>query len=608
MSNAASAGSRIPLEELVSLPSFYFPAVSYDRRKIAFYWDKTGAMELYVMDAQSGAEPRQVSHGEVPRALRTGFCWTRDDRKIVFAKDKGGDEQHNLWLIDVETGQAEQLTDNPDAQEYPLEVGPDNRTLLVLTDLVGQLNLYAFDLETRQYTRLTDYANPVVGAKWSPDGRQIVYATSESSDLKNIDVYLMNADGSDKRRIVSLKDGSKDYFEDWSSDGRYISVATDFFGGERVGVYDTASGALRWLSPEDKTFYPGKFSPDSARLLAAHNEHAAINTVVYNVETGQQEPVELPPGMSYNADWLDNDRLMVNIVTDVSRPELREYRLGDGASGTLLPAVYGSIDPAWFTPLEYVSYQSADGLTIYANLYRPRHLEPGRKYPAMVEIHGGPTAQFFRGFDPYAQFLADNGYIVIQPNPRGSTGYGVAFRDMALMDWGGKDLDDIEGAALYLKSLPEVDPERIGVWGGSYGGYMTFMAVTKKPHLWKAAMAWVGITDLKKLYDSSMEHFKYYLRQQMGDPETNADLWADRSAINFAHQMTAHLLIVHGVTDPRCPIEQARIFRDRLLELGKVEGRDFEYVELDEEGHGSTDIAQKTRMARTVLDYFQRRL
>jgi dipeptidyl aminopeptidase/acylaminoacyl peptidase len=339
-----------------------------------------------------------------------------------------------------------------------------------------------------------------------------------------------------------------------------------------------------------------------------NNEDAAISTLVYNVASGEQEAVELPPGMSYNADWLDDDRFMVNLMTDTSRPELRDYRLGDGASGVLLPAVYGSIDPALFTSLEYVSYPSVDGLVIHANLYRPRRLEPNHKYPALVEIHGGPTGQFFRGFDPYAQFLADNGFIVIQPNPRGSTGYGVEFRDMARHDWGGKDLDDIEGAALYLKSLPEVDPERIGVWGGSYGGYMTFMAVTKKPHLWKAGMAWVGISDLQKLYASSMEHFKHYFREQMGDPVDDADLWADRSAINFAHQLKAHLLIVHGVNDPRCPIEQARIFRDRLLELGKQEGNDFEYVELAEEGHGSTDIAQKTRMARTVLDYFQRRL
>ncbi len=608
MANASNVSSRIPLEELVSLPSFYFPTVSHDRSQIAFFWDRSGRMELYVMAAEPGAEPRQVSHGEVPRALRAGFCWTRDDRKIIFAKDNNGDEQHNLWWIDVATGEVEQLTDNPDAQEYPVEVSPDNRTLLVLTDLVDQLNLYAFDLATRQYTRLTSYANPVFYACWSPDGAQIAFNTSESGNLQNTDAYIMNADGSGQRRVLSLKDGSKESLSDWSADGRYIAITTDFFGGERAGLYDTASGEVRWLSPADKTIAAGRFSPDSQRLLAANNEDAAINTLVYSVASGSQEPVELPPGMSYSADWLDNDRFMVSLMTDVSRAELRDYRLSDGASGVLLPAAYGSIDPAWFTPLEYVSYQSADGLTIHANLYRPRHLEPGRKYPAMVEIHGGPTAQFFRGFDPYAQFLADNGYIVIQPNPRGSTGYGVEFRDMARLDWGGKDLDDIEGAALYLKNLPEVDPQRVGVWGGSYGGYMTFMAVTKKPHLWKAGMAWVGISDLHKLYESSMEHFKHYFRQLMGDPVENADLWVDRSAINFAHQLSAHLLIVHGINDPRCPIEQSRIFRDRLLELGKQEGRDFEYVELAEEGHGSTDIAQKTRMARTVLDYFQRRL
>jgi dipeptidyl aminopeptidase/acylaminoacyl peptidase len=197
---------------------------------------------------------------------------------------------------------------------------------------------------------------------------------------------------------------------------------------------------------------------------------------------------------------------------------------------------------------------------------------------------------------------------VIQPNVRGSTGYGVEFRDLNRMDWGGGDLEDVAGAAAYLKALPEVDSARVGVWGGSYGGYMTFMAMTKKPNLWKAGVAWVGITDLKKLYDSSMEHFKYYLKLQMGDPEENADLWKDRSAINFAQQMTAKLLIVHGVNDPRCPIEQARIFRDRLVELGKVEGRDFEYVELGEEGHGSTDIAQKIRSYRLLVDFMKRSL
>ncbi|MCZ7545952.1 MAG: prolyl oligopeptidase family serine peptidase [Anaerolineae bacterium] len=163
-------------------------------------------------------------------------------------------------------------------------------------------------------------------------------------------------------------------------------------------------------------------------------------------------------------------------------------------------------------------------------------------------------------------------------------------------------------AAKYLRSLPEVDPERIGVWGGSYGGYMTFIAMTKKPNEWKVGAAWVGITDLHVMYDSSMEHFKYFLREQMGDPEADADLWRDRSAINFFHQMTGKLLIVHGVTDPRCPIEQARIARDKLLELGKVEGEDFEYIELEEVGHGSQGIEEKIRMYQILADFLERNL
>jgi len=113
---------------------------------------------------------------------------------------------------------------------------------------------------------------------------------------------------------------------------------------------------------------------------------------------------------------------------------------------------------------------------------------------------------------------------------------------------------------------------------------------------------------LKRLYDSSMEHFKYYLRQQMGDPEEQADLWYDRSAVNFADQMTAHLFILHGINDPRCPIEQARIFRDALIAAGKEEGSDFKYVELGEQGHGSADISQKTETYHMLLDYFNAHL
>ena len=171
---------------------------------------------------------------------------------------------------------------------------------------------------------------------------------------------------------------------------------------------------------------------------------------------------------------------------------------------------------------------------------------------------------------------------------------------------GGGDLEDVAAGVQYLKSIGFVDPGRVAVFGGSYGGYMTFMAVVKKPDLWKAGIAWIGITDLHRLYNKSMEHFKYYLRRLMGDPEENAKLWRDRSAINFARNLKAKLLILHGVNDPRCPVEQSRIFRDRLLELGYEEGEDFEYVEFADVGHASSDVDQKTATYRIIVDFLDR--
>ena len=129
-----------------------------------------------------------------------------------------------------------------------------------------------------------------------------------------------------------------------------------------------------------------------------------------------------------------------------------------------------------------------------------------------------------------------------------------------------------------------------------------------QPSRARAAVAWVGISDLPLMYGESKEHFKYFLREQMGDPEGNRDLWADRSAINFAADLKAKLLMIHGANDPRCPVSQSRVFRDRLVELGRVEGVDFDYVEFEDEGHGSLDIEQKIRTFQILADWLEKAL
>ncbi len=600
---------NIPLKELASLPSFYFVNPAWDEKRFAFYWDKTGRMELYTAELPNGA-PRQVSHGEVPRSLRAGFIWSRDGSTIVFAKDRDGNEQHDLYAIDTSTGAVAQLTDTPQAQEIPVEFSPDDAWLTMLSNRDGQLNLYKLRPDGSEVTPLTRFENPVLdGGIWSPDGTKIAFSCNETPELKNQDIYIVNADGGGINRVLQVRVGSKDRPARWLPDGRRLAFTTDAFGVNRPGVLDVKTGEVSFYGEEGVDETATSVSRNGRYLLALRNKDATIRPVIYELATGKIHELNLPPGVAYGAEFvLDDTALLVTHTSATRRNELLLYDLGSDSYSVLIPAEYGSIDPSVFVPERYVTYRSFDGLEIPALLYVPRDIPAGERLPAIVIVHGGPTGQFFRSFDPYAQFLVDRGFVVLEPNIRGSTGYGVEFRDMNRYDWGGADLEDVAAGAEYLKSLPFVDPNRLGVFGGSYGGYMTLMQVVKKPDLWKAGVAWVGISDLLRLYEKSMEHFKYFLRWHLGDPEENAALWRERSAINYAGNLKAKLLLVHGVNDPRCPVEQSRLFRDRLVELGYKEGRDFEYVELGEEGHGSSDIAHKVRTYTLLADFMDRNL
>src|SRR4051794_13504344 len=459
--STATRRQQIPIEELARLPSFAFVTPSHAGDKIAFYWDKTGRFELYLLDLKT-RETTQLTDGQAPKGLRAGLTWTRDDAAIVFAKDKDGDEQNNLHLLDRESGEVRQLNDDPRTQEYAGDVHPDNGRMAVMSNRAGQMNLYTLDLETRAWVQLTDFKAPAFAGKWSKDGQWLAFGTNESANLKNQDGYLVRTDGSEIKKVFSIKDGSDDGLGDWHPDGRRIAIGSDASGVNRPGILDLESGEARWFGREGIDEYSGEFSESGEWLLTIRNEDSSLKPILYRVETGEARELALPPGLAAGGGFVLGDtKLLIQHSAANRCSELLLYDLASDTYETLIPADHGSIDPALFVEDEYVRYPSFDDQQVPALLYKPHGAaEGGEKLAAIVFVHGGPTGQFFRGFDPYAQFLVAGGNVVLEPNVRGSTGYGVAWRDCNIKDWGGGDLEDVAAGAAFLKTLPYVDPER----------------------------------------------------------------------------------------------------------------------------------------------------
>lgn len=600
--------SRLPLEEFARLPNFYRPVVSWAGDQVAVYGDWTGRMELYLVDIRTG-ERTQISDGEPPATPFSGFVWTRDDAAIVFGKDHDGDEQNDLWWFDLATRAARQLTDLPRAQEYPGEVSPCGRWCLFASNRAGQMNVWKMDLESAEVEPLTAFANPAGPGHWSPDGAWLSLGANLTTDLRNSDGYLLSADGAVLRRVFRTEVGIGDDLGDWLPDGERMLCSSEAGGFARAGVLTIDSGQVRWLGRGEVEEYLGPLSHAGDQVAVTRAHQAAVRPVIYDLETGAERLLDLPPGVAGVVDWaLDDRSLIISQHSPTKRPRLLRYDLETDETTVLIDAEYGSIDPGVFVESQFIEYQSPDGERVEAILYVPDGTPPEARLPAVVHVHGGPAGQWVRGFNPYSQFLCDQGYVVLEPNPRGSTGRGKRWRELNIGDWGGGDLADVCAGAEWLVGNAPVDGSSLAVFGGSYGGYMTYLATVKRPELWRAGVAWVGITDLPAMYAESMQHFQYFLRLYLGDPAENAELWRDRSAITFADRLAAKLLIVHGINDPRCPISQARRYRERLDELGRVEGEDYEYVELAEEGHGSADPDHKVRTFGLLADFLARRL
>jgi dipeptidyl aminopeptidase/acylaminoacyl peptidase len=559
-----------------------------DGKSVVISTNLTGRYNLWKLTADGGFPLQLTQSDDRQSALAT----SPDGRWVVYQADHAGDEIYDLYAVSLNGGQAVDLTSTPLVSEQRPQFSPDGALLAFEHRLKTSPNtdVAVMDFATRKVRLLTHETAP--DQEWSvvafvEDGRRIIanrvnFAGTVGS-VWSIDV------ASGAATPLTAPKGAYILASDATRDGKLVAMTAEQADGSRQAVLlDVAGKTTHALQPDPWEQHSGHFSPDGRTLMFSRNVDGRTSLSTYDVASGRIGEVALAYGVNQEASEdqtsfsPDGGRLL---LTHQAGNTPMDYWVAELTGGKAEPITHlglASINPARLPSADVVHYKSEDGTIISALLWTPFNLSRDGKAPAVVLPHGGPTGQTVDTFNRTAVALASRGYMVIAPNPRGSTGYGRAFEEANRKDLGGGDLVDEVYAAKFMAATGYADPKKIGITGGSYGGYMTLMAAAKTPTLWAAAVEEYGIIDWFQMYQHEAPTLQQYQIGLIGDPVKDRAVYTASSPLTYVHGLTAPLLVLQGDNDIRVPKGQA----EEVIELLKKDGRTVDSHFYPNEGHG----------------------
>ena len=581
---------------------------SPDGKQVAFISNISGRSNLWLVPA-TGGWPTQLTISDQRQASPV---WAPDGTWIAYISDHDGDEQWDIFLVSPKTGDVVNLTTSPDSAEVEPAWSPDGRQIAYATKpkTGSSYEIELMDVATRHLRHLTrstpkELSNE--GPIFSHDGKFIVYTQSHASG-KDANVFVVDL-ASGQSTNLTPHEGQHNYSAaDISPDGQTLLLTSDAHNGyDNVGLLNIATKKIDWLTDDKWELEAGTFAPDGKSLTWTANIDGRSILHSYDIVRHQAAALPLPPGVNSLAGnplpyTRDGARLLYYHNGADAPSDLWVYDLASQKSQQITHALVGGLRSADMVEPYLVHYPSRDGKwTLSAFAYVPNNIQPNGKFPAIVYIHGGPAAQSVDSFNRFVQYIVNQGYLVIAPNYRGSTGYGKQFVDANLGDSGGGDLNDVLDAAAWIKKSGFVDPQKLIVMGGSYGGYLTMMAVTKAPDLWAAGVAIVPFVNWFTEIANEDPSLREYDLATMGDPVKNKALYEDRSPINFVDQIKAPLLLLAGGNDPRCPADESQQVADAV----KKHGGTVQLKIYKDEGHGFARVENQIDAYQRVSDFLK---
>jgi dipeptidyl aminopeptidase/acylaminoacyl peptidase len=611
ISSASSLKARpVPIDDLYFTRSVSNASWSPDGKEVLFTTNMAGRPNLWKVSS-AGGWPIQLAQSDERQYSGT---WSPDGKWIVFQQDSAGNELWDIFAVPSDGGEIVNLTHTPDIREESPRWSPDGKTIAMnYKPKEGTVyDLALLDWATRQVRKLTHEETPNhswSSAAWSPDGRTL-YANRVEVSFTDADVYAVDVVSGKTTNLTPHEGKVLNLVSSLSPDGKTLLLTSDEKGGyQNVALLDVATRKRTWVTATKWEANSGDFSPSGESFTYTLNADGLTDAYLVDAATLRAEKLPVEAGLNGFAAYPNSfspsgSRLLLSHQSSVQPGDFWIYDIASRSATQFTHTAIASLNSAAMPESQIIHYKSFDGKTISALMWVPFNLKRDGSNPALVLPHGGPTGQVQDYWSPRVAALVSRGYICIAPNVRGSTGYGMDFQRANYQDLGGGDLQDEVYATKFLQATGYVNARKIGITGGSYGGFMTLMAIGKTPDIWAAAVELFGIIDWMTMLQHSDPELQQYEKSLLGDPLKDKKMYDAASPISYIHNVKAPLLVLQGDNDPRVPKEEAVQVVDLLRKDGKTVDANY----YPNEGHGFEKRENQIDAIRRTIAWFDKYL
>jgi dipeptidyl aminopeptidase/acylaminoacyl peptidase len=605
-----SGAQPVPIDDLYYTRSVSSASWSPNGKEILFTTDMSGRSNLWKVSSDGGW-PIQLTQSD---ERQTSGTWSPDGKWIAFQQDTAGDEIWDVFALPSDGGEAIRLTNTPAVREESPRWAPDGKSIaLNIKPQYGtSYDIAIVDWATRGVRNLTheqSRAHSWASVAWSPDGKTL-YSNRYDISFTDADVYAVDVESGKVTNLTPHQGKQINVASSLSPDGKTILVTSNEKGGyQNVALLDVATGKRRWVTNTQWEATAGDFSATGKQFSYTLNSDGLSDVYVVETDSLKSEKVRLGTGVNGlpaypNSFSPSGDRLLLSHESSTQPEDLWIYAIAAHRPMRLTRSAVASLSSAALPESHLVHYKTFDGKIISALMWVPFNLKRDGSSPALVLPHGGPTSQSQDYWSPRVAALVSRGFVCIAPNVRGSTGYGMDFQRANFQDLGGGDLQDEVYASRFLEATGYVNPKKIGITGGSYGGFMTLMAIGKTPDSWAAAVELYGIINWFTMLKTSDPQLQEYEKSLLGDPERDRKAYEDASPITYIHAVKAPLLVLQGDNDPRVPKGEAI----QVIDLLRKDGKTVDVHYYANEGHGFVKRENQIDSIRRTVDWFEKYL